>query len=277
MASPACLSAAVAVAAVYDQDLGREPNGGTYWSVFGGSFANCYDSATAGDKITCFSNRSGCNELAAPGAKIDAAWMGGGVGYWTGTSQAAPHCAGVAALVCEKASGCGSPLTPTALVQLMKSTGVATDDPAGTSPNPIRVDAWAAVTTTPPSQPSSEIVRLGSPPNPNAFLPGLYSGPVIGVIWNPIVTLNHPGVFARFVGVDFRGPINVPTQWGTLLIWPPPNSQLFFHFSPYMPFAIAVPYDCNLVGVAAWAQAGSIAPGPDVVLVNGLDIVFGTH
>lgn len=147
MSSPACLSAAVAVAAVYDQNLGREPNGGTYQSNFGSSFADCYDATSGPDKITCFSNRSACNELAGPGRLITAPGRGGGTSTYTGTSQASPHCAGVAALMSEKASENCALFTPDEIVQRMKDTGNATDDPCGTYPNPIRVDAFAAISS----------------------------------------------------------------------------------------------------------------------------------
>jgi hypothetical protein len=127
------------------------------------------------------------------------------------------------------------------------------------------------------STPSSEVTRLGSPPNPNAFLPGLTSGPVIGAHWDPVVTSFHPGAFLDFVAVDLGGPIDVPTGIGTLLIQPPCDAQIFLNLGPGTPFSIAVPFDDSLVGVAAWSQAGSIAPGPDVALANGLDLVFGTR
>jgi subtilisin family serine protease len=150
MASPACLSAAAAVAAVYDQDLGQEPNNGTYQSQFGSSFAACADATTGADRITCFSNRSPCNLLAAPGRQITAPGIGGGVSTFTGTSQAAPHCAGVAALMCDKdASGL---LTPEGILKIMIDTAAATLDPCATAPNPARVDAQRAVEAVPQLQ-----------------------------------------------------------------------------------------------------------------------------
>jgi subtilisin family serine protease len=144
MKRPACVSSAVAVAAVYDQNLGREPDNGTYQDIWN-DFGACFDSATAGDRITCFSNRSPCNQLAAPGRNIAAPGMGGATSTFTGTSQAAPHCSGVAALMCEYAGTIGLTLTPDQIIQAMMDTGVPTNDPAGTNPNPIRVDALAAV------------------------------------------------------------------------------------------------------------------------------------
>lgn len=146
MSAPACLSSAVAVVAVYDQNLGREPNAGTYQSNFGSSFGACFDAAAVPDMIACFSNRSGCNELAAPGRLITSPFPGGGLGTYTGTSQASPHCAAVAALMCEKdMRDCDATLTPAVIVQTMKDTGQPTTDPCTTSPNPIRVDALASL------------------------------------------------------------------------------------------------------------------------------------
>lgn len=80
IATPACTPEAISVGAVYDANVGARSWGGD---------ANCTDSATAADKIVCFSNSASNLKMLAPGALIAAA----GATY-SGTSQAAPHVAG---------------------------------------------------------------------------------------------------------------------------------------------------------------------------------------
>ena len=149
MCAPACVSSAIAVAAVYDADYGREPDSG-YYSTYYDGFDDCCDNPTYGDLITCFSNRSGCNRLAGPGRRVAGPAMGGGVDSfgWTGTSQAAPHCTAVAALLADKWECYGCYLPPASLIaDIMELTGAPTDDPEETVPNPIRVDALEALNT----------------------------------------------------------------------------------------------------------------------------------
>lgn len=145
MSSPACLSSCVAVAAVYDQNLGTEPDFGTYLSNFGGTWPACSD-ASAPDRVTCFSNQSGCNALAAPGRLIRSSGIGGGTSTFTGTSQAAPHCAGVAALMCHQRASAGlPPSTADEIIQLLRDTGEPTVDGCAALPAPIRINALAAI------------------------------------------------------------------------------------------------------------------------------------
>ena len=112
MASPACLRFSVAVAAVHESPP---------------------------DEVTFFTDRSACNDLAAPGWSIVSCGMGGGLSDYTGTSQATPHCAGVAALLRQAAV-----LTPDEVERLLKMTGVPAVDPCHTGPTPIRIDAFPA-------------------------------------------------------------------------------------------------------------------------------------
>ncbi|MFH0983576.1 MAG: S8 family serine peptidase [Planctomycetota bacterium] len=143
MSSPACLTSAIPVAAVYDADYGREPDIGTYRTEHGSTFRNCADDPTYPDRVACFSNQSWCNRLAAPGIRIDAPWLGGGTATGWGTSEAAAHCSGVAALMCEQ-RGCGG-LSPDEIESAMYWSGVVTSSPCPPFPLPIRVNALAAV------------------------------------------------------------------------------------------------------------------------------------
>lgn len=82
ISSPACAPDAVSVGAVYDANVG------------GLGYSLCSDPVTAADRVTCFSNSATFLKLLAPGALIDAAGS-----RMAGTSQAAPHVAGAAAVL----------------------------------------------------------------------------------------------------------------------------------------------------------------------------------
>jgi subtilisin family serine protease len=110
--SPACIQAAVAVGAVYDQSLGR----------LGGSV--CADATTRPDQVTCFSNSSPLVELLAPGAMITSAGLGAGTVTQGGTSQASPHAAGAAAVLLQADPG----LTPSEIVSILSETGTRVTD-----------------------------------------------------------------------------------------------------------------------------------------------------
>ena len=130
---PACAPAAVSVGAVYDAPVG------------GLAYTNCTDNVTAADRVTCFSNSASFLTLLAPGALIDAA------GYrMAGTSQAAPHVAGAAAVL-RAAFPADS---GDALVNRLVSTGRAVVDPR-TGRTTRRLDLAAALglgrDTTPPA------------------------------------------------------------------------------------------------------------------------------
>ena len=129
LGNPACLSQAHAVGAVYTHDLPSANYPGL-----------CADKAPKAGKLTCFSNRGKNLKLVAPGAPIVSVGMGGGTATMSGTSQATPVVAGVAAL----AFACKPSLTSAALATLLQQTGKPVFD-AATGQTFRLVQAAAAV------------------------------------------------------------------------------------------------------------------------------------
>jgi hypothetical protein len=83
--TPACASGAIAVGAVYDEDIGPA------------TFPACSDPTTAPDQVTCYSNGSPVLNVVAPGSRITAPDLGVGFDSDHGTSLASAHVAGLAA------------------------------------------------------------------------------------------------------------------------------------------------------------------------------------
>jgi hypothetical protein len=136
---PACIADGITVGAVYDASIGMV-NG---WKT------DCSDVITFADDVACWSNSSDGLDLLAPGASITAAGFGGGLSTFFGTSQAAPHAAGVAALMLQQLPG----MTVAELEYRMEATGkLITDDlddaDPGTNRTTPRIDARVALLTT---------------------------------------------------------------------------------------------------------------------------------
>jgi len=123
---------------------------------------------------------------------------------------------------------------------------------------------------------ASELVRLGSPPNPQALVPGLSGAPVLGGTWDPVVdhTAFLPTAIADFLLVS-TAPANVPSNQGTILCGFGPGSVIVLG-DPGVPFQVALPDDCELAGLSLCAQAGSFLPSLLFFLTNALDATVGT-
>jgi len=136
MAVPSCIQEAISVGATYDGNIG---------SVSGWK-SDCEDSTTALDQVSCWSDSDPTLDLLAPGARATSTGAGGGTITYMGTSQAAPHGAGVAALLMEAFPN----ITVNQLELRMKSTGkLLTDDLGDSDPNTNRttprIDARVAL------------------------------------------------------------------------------------------------------------------------------------
>ena len=128
-----------------------------------------------------------------------------------------------------------------------------------------------------PGAPSSEIERLGSPPNPAAFLPGQTSGPVVGATWDPVIdhTTFMPSATFDFMGITVN-PLNLSLPpFGTLLCDPTVIVTIQTS-SAGVPFAVPVPNDCFFVGVTVYTQGASLDALGNIVFTNALDITIGT-
>ncbi|MFN8532725.1 MAG: S8 family serine peptidase [Dehalococcoidia bacterium] len=149
IADPACAPGAVSIGAVYDSNLGPR------------SWNGCTDLSTAADRVTCFSQSAPILTALAPGAQISA----GGLTF-SGTSQAAPHAAGVVAVLASANPGAGVAGWESALV----STGKPVLD-ARNNRTKNRVDVYGAVCSLAPcsgvatSTPS--VTRTATPVTPS--------------------------------------------------------------------------------------------------------------
>jgi len=140
--NPACGSKVIAVGAVYDADVGSKS-----WCCNWICTQTCTDSPTYADKVTCFSNGNSELDVVAPGSIITSTVPTGncdlcdssGFNDVSGTSQATPHVAGVAALLLEENPN----LTPADIRQVLRNTSVDLGQPFNRQ-GYGRVDAYAA-------------------------------------------------------------------------------------------------------------------------------------
>ena len=129
IASPACTPGVISVGAVYDAAGG---------SISWGSPVTCTDSSRVADQITCFTNSDTFLSMLAPGALITA-----GGNTYGGTSQAAPHVAGAAAVL--KSAYPTQSVTELEAKLLTSSTQITDSRNGVTSPRLDLLEALGAV------------------------------------------------------------------------------------------------------------------------------------
>jgi hypothetical protein len=118
LASPACGSNVIAVGATYDENFPNceDPTDTFTWCLDFLCLSTCTDSSPRVDDLVCFSNRSDALDVAAPGCNVYSADSSDQQGQGTtispacGTSMAAPHVAGLAALVLDADPSLTSPM-----------------------------------------------------------------------------------------------------------------------------------------------------------------------
>jgi subtilisin family serine protease len=129
-----------------DNAVNRLASSGVFVSVAAGSSAsdacNFSPSGATGafavaasdqtDRAASFNNRGPCVKLYAPGVLITSTWLNGGAQTISGSSMAAPHAAGVAAMY-KEAFGDQSSRTVSAWLLAVATQGVLTGVPAGTA------------------------------------------------------------------------------------------------------------------------------------------------
>lgn len=126
---PACVGKVVSVGAVYDAEGGY-------------STSLCRAATTRPDEITCFSNSGPNLDLLAPGATITSSGRNGGLSSYGGTSQAAPHAAGAAAILISARPA----MTADEVETLLRDTGTVIADPRNGVGVP-RIDLYRALRT----------------------------------------------------------------------------------------------------------------------------------
>jgi len=129
LSSPACVSNAISVGAVYATQVSHVDWGGL-----------CSDDQAQPDRPTCFSNSNQNLSLYAPGAFWNVVTVGGNLQSFSGTSAASPAAAGSMALLKQARPS----LSPRALLGLLSATGKPVQSPGNGVLAP-RVDEFAAV------------------------------------------------------------------------------------------------------------------------------------
>ena len=139
----------------------------------------------------------------------------------------------------------------------------------------LRVPIGNVGPSCPNPVPALAFLRLGAPPNPNAFA-STATPPAIGNTWNPEIdhTSFAPTSILDVAIVTTKG-TNLPSVMGTILC-DLSSTTFMFPKAPQDAFAISIPPDCALSGLVLYAQGASI-DATGISLTNGLDVLVGTY
>jgi subtilisin family serine protease len=134
----------VVVAAAGNGDFAGTPQNACQQSPAGYANALTVGSTTSADHESSFSNYGTCVDLLAPGSSIKSAWIGSDTASYTnsGTSMAAPHVAGVAALYLDLFNT-ATPATVNSAIKTNATSGVLTmNNIFSGTPNKLLHTAW---------------------------------------------------------------------------------------------------------------------------------------
>ncbi|MCP4092982.1 MAG: zinc metalloprotease [Planctomycetes bacterium] len=126
--------------------------------------------------------------------------------------------------------------------------------------------------------PAQENVRLGSPANPVALLPGQTNAPLAGEIWDPKVDHSSfvPAAVVDVLLISYS-PVNLPQGAAGTLLCQRPFVATIFNYSPGTPFQVPIPNNFSVINAPFYAQAASKQGGGSWQLTNGLDCVVGNQ